>query len=56
MGEFLRGSAKFRAIVSTIPVIPLGNLPDWNMGFAGAGEKDDPEVNPDAGAAAPSVD
>ena len=48
MGEFLRGSAKFRAIVSTIPVIPLGDLPSWDMGIAGAGEKNDPEVNPDA--------
>ena len=47
-GEFLRGSAKFRAIVSTIPVIPLGDLPSWNMGIEGAGEKNDSEINPDA--------
>ena len=50
MGEFLRGSAKFRAIVSRIPVIPLGDLPSWDMSYSGAGEKDDPLVNPDAAA------
>ena len=48
MGEFLRGSAKFRAIVSTLPVIPLGELPAWDMGISGAGAKNDPDVTDDA--------
>ena len=50
MSEFLRGSAKLRAILNTFPVIPLGNLPSWDMSFADAGEKSDPAVNPHAGA------
>ena len=45
MGEFLRGSAKLKAILSTYPVIPLGELPSWDMGYSDAGEKDDAEVN-----------
>jgi len=39
MKEYLKGSAKLRAILSTYPVVPLGDLPDWNMGFKDAGEK-----------------
>jgi len=39
MKEFLRGSAKLRAILSTYPVVPLGDLPNWDMSFRDAGEK-----------------
>jgi len=39
MKEFLRGSAKLRAILSTYPVVPLGEIPDWDMSFRDAGEK-----------------
>ena len=40
MKEFLIGSAKFRAILDTYPVVPLGELPSWSVGFDRAGEKD----------------
>jgi len=39
MKEWIRGSAKLRAIISTYPVIALSDLPDWNMSFTDAGEK-----------------
>ena len=41
MKEWLVGSAKFRAVISTYPVVPIGELPAWNMGTEGAGEKTD---------------
>ena len=49
MSEFLRGSAKLRAILNTFPIIPLGELPSWDMSFADAGEKSDPAVNDNTG-------
>jgi len=45
MKEWLVGSAKFRAVISTYPVVPIGELPAWNMGTEGAGEKTDLSTN-----------
>ena len=41
MKEWLVGSAKLRAILSTFPVVPIGELPSWNMSLDGAGERTD---------------
>ena len=41
MKEWLIGSAKFRAVISTYPIVPIGDLPAWNMGTEGGGEKTD---------------
>ena len=49
MEVFLRGLAKLRAIIETYPTVFLGELPSWNMGYQGAGEKNDIMENPDAG-------
>ena len=43
--DFLKGLAKLRAILSTYSTVMLGELPSWSMGFGGAGEKNDVQVN-----------
>ena len=43
--DFLKGLAKLRAILSTYPIVMLGELPSWSMGFQNGGEKDDVTVN-----------
>ena len=48
MKEFLRGSAKLRALINAFPVIPLGDLPNWDMSVDGAGEKDYVDQHPAA--------
>jgi len=57
MKEFLRGSAKLRAILSTYPVVPLGELPNWDMSFRDAGELGvlDSTRKTDADGAAPTA-
>ena len=52
MKEWLVGSAKFRAVISTYPIVPIGELPSWNMGTEGAGEKTDVSASGQKGAEA----
>ena len=48
MSEWARGAAKLRAIIDTFPIIPLGDLPSWDMGFEDGTERTDVMTNANA--------
>ena len=43
---FLQGLAKLRAIIETCPIVFMGELPSWDMSYAGVGDKNDVSDNP----------
>ncbi len=48
--EFQLGLAKLRCIVDEYQVVNLnGDAPGWHASSEGAGERNDPSINPEAG-------
>ena len=43
---FLKSLAKLRALLETYPPVFIGELPSWDMSYAGAGDKNDISDNP----------